>query len=79
MKEDLRKANEVIASLENEKAKTLEELKQLRKDAEEASKKLDEALKAHEKAEEDFEISKFQAVEARIEAVQRKDQDKDKS
>ncbi|XP_009147304.1 WEB family protein At3g02930, chloroplastic isoform X1 [Brassica rapa] len=75
MKEDLRKANEVIASLENEKAKTLEELKQLRKDAEEASKKLDEALKAHEKAEEDFEISKFQAVEARIEAVQRKEEE----
>ncbi|WZY96525.1 hypothetical protein YC2023_068854 [Brassica napus] len=75
MKEDLRKANEVIASLENEKAKTLEELKQLRKDAEEASKKLDEALKAHEKAEEDFEISKFEAVEARIEAVQRKEEE----
>ncbi|CAN7107969.1 unnamed protein product, partial [Brassica rapa subsp. narinosa] len=75
MKEDLRKANELIASLENEKAKTLEELKQLRKDAEEASKKLDEALKAHEKAEEDFEISKFQAVEARIEAVQRKEEE----
>ena len=75
MKEDLRKANEVIASLENEKAKTLEELKQLRKEAEEASYKLEEALKAHEKAEEDFEISKFEAVEAGIEAVQRKEEE----
>lgn len=56
IKEDLRKANELIASLENEKAKTLEELKQLRKDAEEASEKLEEALKAHKKAEEDFEF-----------------------
>ncbi|KAH0927922.1 hypothetical protein HID58_020178 [Brassica napus] len=75
MKEDLRKANELIASLENEKVKALEELKQLRKDAEEASYKLEEALKAHKKAEEDFEISKFQAVEAGIEAVQRKEEE----
>ncbi|KAG2273409.1 hypothetical protein Bca4012_075216 [Brassica carinata] len=75
IKEDLRKANELIASLENEKAKTLEELKQLRKDAEEASEKLEEALKAHKKAEEDFEISKFEAVEAGIEAVQRKEEE----
>ncbi|RID64625.1 hypothetical protein BRARA_E03548 [Brassica rapa] len=75
MKEDLRKANELIASLENEKVKALEELKQLRKDAEEASYKLEEALKAHEKAEEDFEISKFEAVEAGIEAVQRKEEE----
>ena len=65
----------MIASLENEKAKTLEELKQLRKEAEEASYKLEEALKAHEKAEEDFEISKFEAVEAGIEAVQRKEEE----
>ncbi|CAH2055252.1 unnamed protein product [Thlaspi arvense] len=65
LKEDLRKANEVIASLENEKAKALGELEQVRK---EASEKLDEAFKAHKKVEESFEIEKFEAVEAGIEA-----------
>ncbi|CAH8309815.1 unnamed protein product [Eruca vesicaria subsp. sativa] len=75
LKEDLRKANELIASLENEKAKALDELKQVRKDAEEASEKLEEAIKAQRKAEEDFEIEKFEAVEAGIEAVQRKEEE----
>ncbi|CDY28721.1 BnaCnng06070D [Brassica napus] len=75
IKEDLRKANELIASLENEKAKALDELKQVRRDAEEASEKLEEALKAQIKAEENFEIQKFEAVEAGIEAVQRKEEE----
>ncbi|KAF8049182.1 hypothetical protein N665_2279s0004 [Sinapis alba] len=75
IKEDLRKANELISSLENEKAKALAELKQVRKEAEEASDKLEEALKAQRKAEESFEIEKFEAVEAGIEAVQRKEEE----
>ncbi|KAL0900666.1 hypothetical protein Bca101_084627 [Brassica carinata] len=75
IKEDLRKANELIASLENEKTKALDELKQVRKDAEEASEKLEEAFKAQRKAEENFEIEKFEAVEAGIEAVQRKEEE----
>uniref|UniRef100_A0A1J3I9Y5 WEB family protein, chloroplastic n=1 Tax=Noccaea caerulescens TaxID=107243 RepID=A0A1J3I9Y5_NOCCA len=75
IKEDLRKANEQIALLENDKAKAHKELKEARKEAEEASKKLDEALKAQEKANENFEIEKFEAVEAGIEAVQRKEEE----
>ncbi|CAE5965924.1 unnamed protein product [Arabidopsis arenosa] len=75
IKEDLRKANELIASLENEKAKALDQLKEARKEAEEASDKLDEALKAQKKAQENFEIEKFEVVEAGIEAVQRKEEE----
>lgn len=63
----------MIALLENEKAKALNELKEARKEAEEAYGKLDEALEAQKKAEEKFEIEKFEAVEAGIEAVQRKE------
>lgn len=75
MKEDLRRANEVIASLEDEKAKALDELLKARKDAEEASEKVEEALKAQREAEESSEIEKFEAVEAGIEAVQRKEEE----
>ncbi|XP_024015309.1 WEB family protein At3g02930, chloroplastic isoform X2 [Eutrema salsugineum] len=74
IKEDLKKANELIESLENEKAKALGELEEARKEAEEASGKLDEALKAQRKIEESFEIEKFEAVEAGIEAVRRKEE-----
>ncbi|CAA7038522.1 unnamed protein product [Microthlaspi erraticum] len=75
IKEDLRKANEQIALLENDKAQALVELKEARKVAEEASKNLNEALKAQEKANENFEIEKFEAVEAGIEAFQRKEEE----
>ncbi|XP_010485626.1 PREDICTED: WEB family protein At3g02930, chloroplastic isoform X1 [Camelina sativa] len=75
IKEDLRKANELIASLENEKAKALDELKEAREEAEKTSGKLDEALKTQKKAQEKFEIEKFEAVEAGIEAVQRKEEE----
>ncbi|KAL1211446.1 WEB family protein [Cardamine amara subsp. amara] len=75
IKEDLRKANELIASLENEKTKALDELKKARKETEETSGKLDEALKAQIKAQENFEIERFEAVEAGIEAVQRKEEE----
>ncbi|XP_010503577.1 PREDICTED: WEB family protein At3g02930, chloroplastic-like isoform X1 [Camelina sativa] len=75
IKEDLRKANELIASLENEKAKALVELKEAREEAEKASGKLDEALKTQKMAQEKSEIEKFEAVEAGIEAVQRKEEE----
>ncbi|CAN8260597.1 unnamed protein product [Cochlearia groenlandica] len=68
VKEDLRKANELIASLEIEKDKALDELKQAREEA-------DEALKLHIKVVENIEIEKFKAVEAGIESVQRKEKE----
>ncbi|KAG2273769.1 hypothetical protein Bca52824_056324 [Brassica carinata] len=64
IKEDLKKANEKISSLEKEKAKALDELKEAKKEAEEATLKLDDALKAQKSAEESSEIERFQAVEA---------------
>ncbi|KAF8079513.1 hypothetical protein N665_1021s0008 [Sinapis alba] len=75
IKEDLKKANERISSLEKEKAKALDELKEAKKEAEEASLKLDDALKAQKNVEENSEIEKFQAVEAGIEAVQKKEEE----
>ncbi|CAN7140928.1 unnamed protein product [Brassica rapa subsp. narinosa] len=64
IKEDLKKANEKISSLEKEKAKALDELKEAKKEAEEATLKLDDALKAQKSVEESSEIERFQAVEA---------------
>ncbi|ESQ41667.1 hypothetical protein EUTSA_v10012674mg [Eutrema salsugineum] len=75
VKEDLKKANERISSLEKEKAKALDELKEAKKEAEEATGKLDDALKAQKNVEENSEIEKFQAVEAGIEAVQKKEEE----
>ncbi|KAF2615683.1 hypothetical protein F2Q70_00007517 [Brassica cretica] len=65
IKEDLKKANEKISSLEKEKAKALDE----------ASLKLDDALKAQKSLQENAEVEKFQAVEAGIEAVQMKEEE----
>ncbi|CAN7034797.1 unnamed protein product [Brassica oleracea var. botrytis] len=64
IKEDLKKANEKISSLEKEKAKALDELKEAKKEAEEATLKLDDALKAQKSVKESSEIERFQAVEA---------------
>ncbi|CAH8271319.1 unnamed protein product [Arabidopsis lyrata] len=75
IKEDLKKANERITSLEKDKAKALDELKQAKKEAEEATVKLDDALKAQKHVEENSEIEKFQAVEAGIEAVQNNEEE----
>ncbi|CAH2072583.1 unnamed protein product [Thlaspi arvense] len=75
IKEDLKKANERISSLEKEKAKALDELKEAQKEAEEAAGKLGDAIKAQKSVEENSEIEKFQAVEAGIEAVQRKEEE----
>ncbi|CAH8325559.1 unnamed protein product [Eruca vesicaria subsp. sativa] len=72
LKEDLKKAKELIASLENDKALALEELEQVRK---EAFKKLYESLAAQKMAEENFEIEKFKAVEAGVEAFHRKEEE----
>ncbi|KAH0944243.1 hypothetical protein HID58_003880 [Brassica napus] len=65
LKEDLRKANELIASLENE-------LEQVR---EESLEKLYEALEAQKTAKESFEIEKFKAVEAGVEAAHLKEEE----
>ncbi|CAN6992846.1 unnamed protein product [Brassica rapa subsp. trilocularis] len=65
LKEDLRKANELIASLENE-------LEQVR---EESLEKLYEALEAQKTAKESFEIEKFKAVEAGVEAFHLKEEE----
>ncbi|XP_018434688.1 WEB family protein At3g02930, chloroplastic isoform X2 [Raphanus sativus] len=61
LKEDLRKANELIASLENDKSLLYN--------------KLHEALEAQKMAEEDFEIEKFKAVEAGVDAAQRNEEE----
>ncbi|KAF8096895.1 hypothetical protein N665_0299s0054 [Sinapis alba] len=68
VKEDLRKANELIASLEDEKAKALDELKQVQ---EKAYEQMYEAFQV----EENFEIEKFKAVEAGVEAFHRQEEE----
>ncbi|KAJ8761705.1 hypothetical protein K2173_004481 [Erythroxylum novogranatense] len=76
--EDLKKAKEQISLIEKEKAQTIDELKQAQKAAEEANEKLQEALVAQKRAEEDSEIEKFRAVEleqAGIEAAQKKEEE----
>ncbi|KAF8102958.1 hypothetical protein N665_0189s0012 [Sinapis alba] len=75
IKEDLKKANERISSLEKEKVKALDELKEAKKEAEEATMKLDDALKAQKTVEESSEIERFQAVEAGIEAARKKEEE----
>ncbi|KFK25900.1 hypothetical protein AALP_AA8G177200 [Arabis alpina] len=75
IKEDLKKANEKISLLEKEKAKAIDELKEAKKEAEEAAGKLDDALKAQKNVVENSEVEKFQAVEAGIEAVQKKEEE----
>ncbi|KAL0735722.1 hypothetical protein Bca4012_011932 [Brassica carinata] len=75
IKEDLKKANERISSLEKEKAKALDELKEAKKEAEEAALKLDDALKAQKTVEESSEIERFRAVEAGIEAARKKEEE----
>ncbi|KAG2318272.1 hypothetical protein Bca52824_021394 [Brassica carinata] len=73
LKEDLRKANEMIVSLENDKAEALDELKKVRE--EEVYVKLYEALEAQKRAEDNLEIEKFKAVEAGVEAFHRKEEE----
>ncbi|CAH8362181.1 unnamed protein product [Eruca vesicaria subsp. sativa] len=73
IKEDLKKANERISSLEKEKAKALDELKEAKKEAEEAALKFDDALKSQKGVEESSDIERVQAVEAGIKAAQKKE------
>ncbi|XP_010558618.1 PREDICTED: WEB family protein At5g16730, chloroplastic-like isoform X2 [Tarenaya hassleriana] len=75
IQEELKKSNEQIVSLEKEKAKALDKLKEAQKEADEAIKKLDESLAAQKKAEENSEIEKFQAVDAGIEVSQRNEEE----
>ncbi|XP_068650028.1 WEB family protein At3g02930, chloroplastic-like [Aristolochia californica] len=78
VQEDLKKAKERLASIEKEKARVLEELKEVKCLAEEANEKLSEALVAQKRAEESSEIEKFRADEleqAGIEAAQKREEE----
>lgn len=61
--EDLKKANEKLVSVEKEKAKALDEVKEAQRLCDEANEKLEEALQAQRRAEENSEIEKFRALE----------------
>lgn len=76
--EELKKAKEKLVLTEKEKGMALEELKEAHRLAEEANVKLEEALMAQKRAEEDSEIEKFRAVEleqAGIEAAHKKEEE----
>lgn len=76
--EELKKAEEKLVLVQNEKEKALTELNEARRLAEEANEKLQEALIAQKRAEESSEIEKFRAVEmeqAGIEAAQRNEEE----
>ncbi|KAB5529758.1 hypothetical protein DKX38_019839 [Salix brachista] len=78
VQEDLKKAREQIEFIEKEKAQAIDELKQAQKVAEDANEKLQEALVAQKRAEENSEIEKFRAVEleqAGIEEAQKKEEE----
>lgn len=67
-----------MTSIEKEKAQANEELKEVKKLADEANAKLSEALVAQKRAEESSEIEKFRADEleqAGIEAAQKREQE----
>ncbi|XP_057800627.1 WEB family protein At5g16730, chloroplastic [Salvia miltiorrhiza] len=61
--EDLKKANEKLVSVEKEKVKALDEVKEAHRLCNEANEKLEEALQAQRRAEENSEIEKFRALE----------------
>ncbi|KAF5735313.1 WEB family protein [Tripterygium wilfordii] len=78
VQEDLKKANEQIASIKKEKAQAIDDLKEAQRVAQEANEKLQEALVAQKRAEDDSEVEKFRAVEleqAGIEAAQKKEEE----
>ncbi|CAN1246587.1 WEB family protein At5g16730, chloroplastic [Linum grandiflorum] len=78
VQEDLKKAKEKISTIEKEKEQAVGELKIAHQAAEEANAKLQEAMVAQKRAEEESEIEKFRAVEleqAGIEAVNVKEQE----
>ncbi|XP_057548540.1 WEB family protein At5g16730, chloroplastic-like [Amaranthus tricolor] len=76
--DDLKKAKEKLVLSEKEKNQALNELKEAKKQADEANGKLQEALAAQKQAEDCSEIEKFRAVEveqAGIEAAQKKEEE----
>ncbi|XP_010941243.1 WEB family protein At3g02930, chloroplastic [Elaeis guineensis] len=76
--EDLKKAKEQLASVEQEKIRVLEELKDAKRLADDANEKRKEAIVAQKRAEESFEIEKFRADELEqvgIQAAQRKEEE----
>ncbi|GAV70057.1 DUF827 domain-containing protein [Cephalotus follicularis] len=77
LQEDLKKAKEQIALIEEENAQAIDERKEAQRVAEEANEKLTEALVAQKRAEEESEIEKFRTVEleAGIEAAQKKEEE----
>ncbi|KAF9661317.1 hypothetical protein SADUNF_Sadunf19G0055500 [Salix dunnii] len=78
LQEDLKKTKEQLELIEKEKAQAIDELKQAKKAGDDANEKLQEALVAQKRAEENSEIEKFRAVEleqAGIEAAQKKEEE----
>ncbi|XP_039122290.1 WEB family protein At3g02930, chloroplastic-like isoform X2 [Dioscorea cayenensis subsp. rotundata] len=78
VQEELKKAKERVLFVEKEKIKVLEELKDVKRSAEEENEKLQEALAALKRAEENSEIEKFRADEleqASIEAAQKREEE----
>ncbi|XP_077234971.1 WEB family protein At3g02930, chloroplastic-like [Tasmannia lanceolata] len=78
VQEDLKKAKERVASVEKEKARVLEELEEVKRLADEANEKLNDALVAKKRAEENSEIDKFRADEleqAGIETAQKREEE----
>ncbi|XP_008796253.1 putative WEB family protein At1g65010, chloroplastic [Phoenix dactylifera] len=76
VQEDLKKARERLASVEKEKTRIVEELKDAKRLADEAIEKLKEAAVAQKRAEEATEIEKFRADELEqvgIEAAQKRE------
>lgn len=77
LQDDLKKAEEKLVSVEKEKAKAINELKEAQKLSEETNEKLREALVAQKNAEESIEIEKFRSVEmeqAGIDAAHKKEE-----
>nr|XP_043614489.1 WEB family protein At5g16730, chloroplastic-like [Erigeron canadensis] len=77
LQDDLKKAEEKLVSIEKEKTKAVNELKEAQKLSEETNEKLQKALVAQKSAEESIEIEKFRAVEmeqAGIESAQKKEE-----
>ncbi|XP_008799393.2 WEB family protein At3g02930, chloroplastic-like [Phoenix dactylifera] len=76
--EDLRKAKQQFASVEQEKIRVLEELEDAKRLADDANEKLKEAIVAQKRAEENLEIEKFRADELEqvgIDAAQEKEEE----
>ncbi|WOL16659.1 hypothetical protein Cni_G25447 [Canna indica] len=70
VQEDLKKANEQLASVEEEKLHILEELKEAKRLSEESNEKLKENLETQKRAEEALETYKTHASELEQERIQ---------